>query len=308
MIASPGDVSQEREAVTEQIHRWNAANASTRQLVLLPVKWETHSTPQMGESPQAILNCQILDDADIVIGIFGTRIGTPTDEYASGTVEEIKRHVAAGKTTKLYFLDVSAAQCELDPVQYAAVTRFREECKSTGLYATYQNIQQFKTDFSHHLDIELNQPRYIWLKTPESMVMRSQLILSEDAQRLLRGAANNGGEVIFQEGYGLKIGDEEFTDDTHRSVARWRAAMEELVNSGAVENPGESIFRVTAIGYGISDKVGKSTESVEKPFDNSQKLHARNVLQSLDYMQRDLLRFLLLQGAPLAVMSFTKPI
>jgi hypothetical protein len=100
MIASPGDISEERRVVTEEIYRWNFANASARHLVLLPIKWETHSTPQMGSSPQTIINRQILDDADIVIGIFGTRIGTPTEKHVSGTVEEIKEHVAAGKTAK----------------------------------------------------------------------------------------------------------------------------------------------------------------------------------------------------------------
>jgi hypothetical protein len=48
MIASPGDVADERRIVTEAIHRWNDANAHARQLVLLPIKWETHSTPQLG--------------------------------------------------------------------------------------------------------------------------------------------------------------------------------------------------------------------------------------------------------------------
>lgn len=74
MIASPGDVGEERQVVTEEIHRWNYANAVVRQLVLLPVKWETHSTPQQGDHPQTIINRQLLEDADILVAIFGTRI------------------------------------------------------------------------------------------------------------------------------------------------------------------------------------------------------------------------------------------
>ena len=93
MIASPGDVKEEREIVTKEVYRWNDAHALSRKLVLQPVKWETHSTPQLGVPPQDVLNEQILDDADILIGIFGTRVGTRTEKYISGTVEEIKRHV-----------------------------------------------------------------------------------------------------------------------------------------------------------------------------------------------------------------------
>ena len=167
LIASPGDVAEERTITTEEIHRWNDANAAARQLVLIPVKWETHSTPEMGNPPQMIINRQILNEADIVIAIFGTRIGTPTEEHMSGTVEEIKRHVAAGKTAKVYFSDVPIAPSAINEWQYASVQKFRQECQSTGLYATYNSLPQFRRDFSHHLDIELNHPRYRWLQAPE---------------------------------------------------------------------------------------------------------------------------------------------
>ena len=137
MIASPGDVKEEREIVTKEVYRWNDAHALSRKLVLQPVKWETHSTPQLGVPPQDVLNEQILDDADILIGIFGTRVGTRTEKYISGTVEEIKRHVTAGKTAKVYFSDVPVAPSEVDPEQYKALQEFKEECKKAGLYATY---------------------------------------------------------------------------------------------------------------------------------------------------------------------------
>lgn len=156
MIASPGDVPKERAVVAEEVHRWNDANASTRQLILLPVRWETHSTPQLGDHPQNIINRQLLDDADIVIGIFGTRIGTPTAEYVSGTVEEIKKHVAAGKTAKIYFSEVPVAPSAIDAEQYALVQRFRDECQSAGLYATFDSIERFRRELSHHLDLEMN--------------------------------------------------------------------------------------------------------------------------------------------------------
>src|SRR6267142_6558601 len=47
MIASPGDVTAEREIITEELYRWNNANAVLRELILQHVKWETHSSPQM---------------------------------------------------------------------------------------------------------------------------------------------------------------------------------------------------------------------------------------------------------------------
>jgi hypothetical protein len=167
MIASPGDVTEERTIVTEEASRWNDVNATTRQLVLLPVKWETHSTPEYGAHPQTIINRQLLEDADIVVAIFGTRIGTPTEDYVSGTVEEIKTHVASGKTAKIYFSDVAVSPSLVNPLQYASVQEFKKECQSTSLYADYKTVEQFRADFKRHLELELNHPKYRWLASPD---------------------------------------------------------------------------------------------------------------------------------------------
>ena len=109
------------------IYRWNDTNASVRQLALLPIKWETPNTPQLGASAHTVINHPILNDADIVIGIFGPRIGTSPKEYIGGTVEEIKKHVAAGKTAKVYFSEVRSCSKNVDQNQYALVQKFREE-------------------------------------------------------------------------------------------------------------------------------------------------------------------------------------
>jgi hypothetical protein len=39
MIASPGDVAPERQAIETIIHNWNSVNAEDRQTVLMPIKW-----------------------------------------------------------------------------------------------------------------------------------------------------------------------------------------------------------------------------------------------------------------------------
>lgn len=294
MIASPGDVAEERAIVTEQLYRWNHANASARQIVLLPVKWETHSTPQLGAPPQTIINNQLLHDVDIMIGIFGTRIGTPTEEYISGSVEEIKKHVAAGKTAKVYFSDVPVSLSAVDPEQYASVRKFREECQSSGLYATYKSIEQFRTDFGHHLDLEMNQPRYLWLASLAPVTEDDTL--SEDALTLLTAAAQSNGDVMFQFGTELSIGGQAFTDGSPRSLARWQSAVQELLKAGALRHVQEDFYRVTASGYKIADGQKQAAASTVGPFDQLQRTHVSDVLASLNYIQRDFLRFLLLKG------------
>lgn len=175
MIASPEDVAEERKVVTGAIYRWNDVNAPIRQLVLLPVRWETQSAPPPGASAHTASKHQVLEEADIVIGIFGPRIGTRTEEYISGTVEEIKKHVAAGKAAKIYFSDAPGSQKRVDQNQYALVQKFREELYSSGLYSIYESIQQFRDSFEHHLALEMNHPRYRWLEAPDKTAAVSQL-------------------------------------------------------------------------------------------------------------------------------------
>jgi hypothetical protein len=70
MIASPGDVIAERAIVREVLAEWNTVHADSRNTVLLPVGWETHSSPTMGDRPQAIINKQVLKDCDLLVGAF----------------------------------------------------------------------------------------------------------------------------------------------------------------------------------------------------------------------------------------------
>src|SRR5579872_4563995 len=83
LIASPSDVRDERDAVESAIHEWNANHHSETGIILLPVRWETHSYPGSGDRPQAIINKQIVASSHLLIGIFGSRLGTHTGKAQS---------------------------------------------------------------------------------------------------------------------------------------------------------------------------------------------------------------------------------
>lgn len=91
LIASPGDTSDERDAVVESLHGWNAARGEPENVVLLPRRWETDAVPHLGGSGQSVINSQLVDDADIIIALFDSRLGQATDDAVSGTAEEIQR-------------------------------------------------------------------------------------------------------------------------------------------------------------------------------------------------------------------------
>jgi len=50
LIASPSDLTEERQAATDAINEWNSQHAVAESVVLLPVKWETHATLRAGEA------------------------------------------------------------------------------------------------------------------------------------------------------------------------------------------------------------------------------------------------------------------
>jgi hypothetical protein len=89
-VASPGDVAPERQVIGDVAAELNRGIAADRGIVLEVVKWETHAWPGFGQGPQDVINQQI-GVYDIFIGIMWNRLGTPTLESASGTVEEFER-------------------------------------------------------------------------------------------------------------------------------------------------------------------------------------------------------------------------
>jgi hypothetical protein len=157
MIASPGDVASERAIIRDVIYEWNAVNSSARNIVLMPIGWESHSSPEMGASPQAIINNQILDKCDLLVGVFWTRLGTPTKEHPSGTVEEIEKHIQSDKLAMLYFSGQPVVMESVDLDQYKELQKFKESCQSRGLYESYDSHSDFKDKFYRHLQIKVNQ-------------------------------------------------------------------------------------------------------------------------------------------------------
>jgi hypothetical protein len=129
MIASPGDVGVEKNIIREVIHEWNAINSDTRHIVLLPVSWDTHSAPAMGDRPQEIINKQVLKGCDLLVGVFWTRIGTPTGKNPSGTVEEITEHIKNGKPAMIYFSVAPVVPDSIDADQYAKLNEFRSRTR-----------------------------------------------------------------------------------------------------------------------------------------------------------------------------------
>lgn len=150
-IASPSDVTEERDIADEVIRDWNNANSAADGIVILPVRWETHSSPEYGPRPQAVINRQLLDHCDLLVGIFWTRIGSPTGEAESGTLEEIEEAAKAGKRVMLYFSRVRQNPEKIDPDQLKKVRDFKQKTFPKALFETYRTANEFRRKFNRQL-------------------------------------------------------------------------------------------------------------------------------------------------------------
>jgi len=268
MIASPSDVESERQIIRDVLSEWNAIHAEVRRTVLLPLGWETHSSPTMGERPQAIINKQVLKNADLLVGVFWTRLGTATGEYPSGTVEEIEEHIASEKPAMLYFSSVPVMLESVEADQYEALKKFKVSCKDRGLYETFSSPNEFREKFYRQLQIKLNHESAFQVPADFSLLdiqvptESSEPGLSAEAQELLKAGSESPDGVIRQQewddNYSIRANGKEFVEQkSPRSRALWEGALTELEYHNLIvpNSHHRHEFRLTHKGFEFAGKL-----------------------------------------------------
>ena len=150
LIASPSDVTEERDVVERVLHAWNASHFERMGVMLRPVRWESHAYPASGDRPQAIINKQIVESGDILIGIFGYRLGTPTGEAQSGTIEEIEEFRKAGKYVALYFSTADVPR-SADRAQLEGLEAYKRQRQKDTLYFEFEDAAALRDHLTRQL-------------------------------------------------------------------------------------------------------------------------------------------------------------
>lgn len=267
MIASPGDVASERSIIRDVIYEWNAVHSKSRNIVLLPLGWDSHSSPEMGKTPQEIINHQVLDKCDMLVGVFWTRIGTATDDFASGTVEEIEKIIASEKPVMIYFSTQPVALDSVDIKQVEDLKKFKESCKTRGLFHSYDNLAEFRQKLNHHMQLKVNEHslfKDINIEHPNQIIESKISIpkLSAEAKIILKEASLDPHGSVMHVRYvgGTELGsnNKNFTQSSdRREVAKWESALQELINNNLLIERGHKgeIFEISALGYQIADMI-----------------------------------------------------
>lgn len=155
LIASPNDTRPYRDAIVQALYAWNGDRAEGAQVILLPRRYETDAVPlYSGEDGQSVINEQLVDDADIVFGVFHATLGRPTPRAASGTAEELERASVAGKRVHVYFGSMDIPRND-NRDQLAALDAFKREMSAKSLYGSFDaevDLQsQVRTAIEHDL-------------------------------------------------------------------------------------------------------------------------------------------------------------
>jgi hypothetical protein len=176
LISCPSDVSDEISIIEDAVADFNKRSTKHLDISIDTINWSKDAYAASGDTPQNILNKQFVKECDAAIAIFWTRFGQPTDEYGSGTEEEIKIMLDAGKQVLMYFCEkpMTPEQALQYPEEYQRIQAFRDWYKDKGLYFPYSDNDEFRNMLDAHLArhfISLKKIEEITLRSPELKLM-----------------------------------------------------------------------------------------------------------------------------------------
>ncbi|MBF4237226.1 DUF4062 domain-containing protein, partial [Vibrio anguillarum] len=130
----------------------------------------------------------------------------------------------------------------VEPEQYAQLKAFKESCQNRSLYESYDSRSSFKDKFYRQLQLKLNQHPLFQttsISTPVDVVQSKTPLpqLSDESQILLKEAnQDRNGTVMHLRhlgGTNVQTNSKNFIESNERrEVARWEAAIDELVSKG----------------------------------------------------------------------------
>jgi len=238
MIGAPSDIIDEIKIAEDVLQEWNRLHSKREKRVLLPLHWSKDAYPSSGTNPQKIINQQIVEKSDLMIGIFCTRIGTPTGSSESGTIEEIDEHRNAGKHVMIFFKKSCSDIGNFDGEQFKKLNAFKQTITDKDLWGEFKDATDFKEVFSQKLQLFLNdnfndserEPRQTETPKPSA----ESLLSEKDIERLKKWVSAKDPLFIiedFLDGrrmYMLGSGNSNIVSGG-REKAEWETFFEKLL-------------------------------------------------------------------------------
>lgn len=266
MIGCPGDIKEEIDTAIKVVNRWTTLHAEQSSTVLLPIHWTTNSYPEHGAHPQTLLNGQLASKSDMLIGIFGARVGTPTEKSQSGTIEEIEEHIKAGKPVMLFFRRQNDTS-NIPASEIEKLQTFKSDVKNQCLYREYDTSSSFEATFTDALELFLANN---WLTEPKPKEITHSLIeLSQEEINVLKSwtesNAPDAHSTAYKGGAVFIIGDRSYDVTKGRELVQWRKFFKKLEQAGFIEQyklnrQGNSVYQLLTPAYDYIDSFNKNEE------------------------------------------------
>ncbi|MBQ3944356.1 MAG: hypothetical protein II670_01940 [Alphaproteobacteria bacterium] len=199
MLGCPSDITEEKEVAFRVLNNWNNLNSEKNRIVLLPIHWSISSYPAMGKHPQKLLNEQLVEKSDLMICIFGTRLGSPTDTEISGTVEEIKEHRKAGKDVMVFFKNSVDDISSVDLQQLQKIKDFKGSIESDVLWCEFSDKEDFERKMSEKLQLYIND-NWKGSATSDTLSLTQTIEFSDDEKDIIKRWTQSRNANSYLEG------------------------------------------------------------------------------------------------------------
>lgn len=153
LISCPSDVAEYVDMLEKEVLHFNNFFGRSNNIMVRTRHWSKDTYSEFGNPPQELLNKQIVDSSDLALGVFWTRFGTPTENYGSGTEEEIERMLAMGKQVFLYFLDKPVCPSQINQEQYKKIQTFMNKHKNEGIFFSVPDEKTLANKFRENLEL-----------------------------------------------------------------------------------------------------------------------------------------------------------
>jgi hypothetical protein len=171
VVASPADLYETRKVIFNVIDELNRI-FEIQKVSIRGLGWEEYVTPGIDTDVQTVISKQILNKYDILLALFATKLGTPTSNSASGTVEEIEHAIAniespmGSHRVQVYFLDKIDGISGLSLDELRKVFEYRDTLGSRGvLYRTFKNNDELQRE----IRVNIERPILQYLESRSSV-------------------------------------------------------------------------------------------------------------------------------------------
>jgi len=158
VVSGTTDTDSEKAALRPVVEDLNKLLEKPHGITLRVRSWPDDVRPGVNTDPQAEVSRQLGSEYDIYVGLLGSRFGTPTPRFGSGTEEEfeeaLKRFKEDSQSVRLLFYFKqsieNAFSLDLDGLQ--KVTNFRDSLPRRGiLYRDFTDTAAFVQLVREHL-------------------------------------------------------------------------------------------------------------------------------------------------------------